>query len=485
MPNTAARRYSFLSAKCLPWGVLGLALAILGATIFFASNSLRRKSRAQLLQQDAQIIFALWQSQEFGDEAEGQLGISERTADQLWSVLQTTRLPLKQLTGVFAEHIGTRLFDPSGQLRFADTVSDGFLDPADLKRLRQLLPVARFDPSADLNEINLELRDSPPATGPILEISIPLHFQNQKELLGVAQFVLDGRNIANEFKTLDRNLVVQAVATFLVGGGLLMLVLTLAFRQLLRVNELLTDRTQSLLRANQELALAAKTSAVGAVTAHLIHGLKNPLSGLQSFVASRLSGPDAESEWQLAVSTTRRMQNMISEIVQVLRDEQGESSYELSLTEFVQMLEAKVRPLAAQSGISFSTELFASSNLTNREANLISLILYNLIQNAVQASPVGKQVVLRVKEAGKLVFEVSDQGPGLTLDQQKSLFQPCRSAKEGGSGIGLAISKQLASCLEAELELKESGPAGSVFVLAYSARTRAGQGTATPQVTLT
>src|SRR5256885_10117139 len=44
------------------------------------------------------------------------------------------------------------------------------------------------------------------------------------------------------------------------------------------------------------------------------------------------------------------------------------------------------------------------------------------------------------------------------------LFAPCRSSKEGGSGIGLAISKQLANHLGAQLELKSNSPAGCVFV---------------------
>jgi C4-dicarboxylate-specific signal transduction histidine kinase len=46
-----------------------------------------------------------------------------------------------------------------------------------------------------------------------------------------------------------------------------------------------------------------------------------------------------------------------------------------------------------------------------------------------------------------------------------ALFTPCKSTKEGGSGIGLAISKQLAHHLGADLELKTNSPGGCVFVL--------------------
>src|SRR5204863_6930707 len=120
---------------------------------------------------------------------------------------------------------------------------------------------------------------------------------------------------------LDRHLFIQAAIAFVTGGGILVVALAFAFRRIHQANRLLSERTQSLLKANQELALAAKTSAVGAVTSHLIHGLKNPLSGLQSFMSGRSLGSvtDGDPDWQAAVSTTRRMQTLINETVRVLR----------------------------------------------------------------------------------------------------------------------------------------------------------------------
>ena len=56
-----------------------------------------------------------------------------------------------------------------------------------------------------------------------------------------------------------------------------------------------------------------------------------------------------------------------------------------------------------------------------------------------------------------MVCEVADEGPGFPPQLLKSLFTPCRSTK-GGSGIGLAISRQLANQLGAVLELAKSSP---------------------------
>jgi signal transduction histidine kinase len=106
--------------------------------------------------------------------------------------------------------------------------------------------------------------------------------------------------------------------------------------------------------------------------------------------------------------------------------------------------------------------------MPNRAANLVALILANLVQNAVEVTPRHGTVRLQLSNSREqLIWEVHDQGPGFPADRQP--FLPCPSRKEGGSGIGLAISKQLALHLGAELELRHSSPAGCVFALALPA----------------
>ena len=159
---------------------------------------------------------------------------------------------------------------------------------------------------------------------------------------------------------------------------------------------------------------------------------------------------------------------MIGEIVRVLRDEEASSQYELSLEEFCGMLRAKTAPLAQAAGVHLELSSSAEGTLRNREANILNLVLYNLIQNAVQAAGKDKAVSVTFSTAAnRVIATVRDEGPGFSSEAQANLFKPCRSSKEGGSGIGLAISKQLANCIGAELELKETGPGGSIFILAF------------------
>ena len=125
------------------------------------------------------------------------------------------------------------------------------------------------------------------------------------------------------------------------------------------------------------------------------------------------------------------------------------------------MLAPKAKVLADAAGVRFETKVQFDGKLSNREADLILLILENLVQNGIEATPAGKTVEVMVTGTdGAISFEVCDQGSGLPAGTETRLFMPCTSVKIGGGGIGLAISKQLAQSLGAQLELAgNSSPA--------------------------
>src|SRR5262249_50115175 len=162
---------------------------------------------------------------------------------------------------------------------------------ADLDQLRELRPLGRFQPQARLASLfgKTNANASPLGTQsePLLQVLIPVHRQSQAKLLGVIEFIMDGRPVAARFAVLDRSLLSQSILILGASGLIVSALLSYAFRRLHRSNRLLQERTQRLLEANRELALSAKTSAVGAITSHLVHGLSNPLAGLEEMVAAQ------------------------------------------------------------------------------------------------------------------------------------------------------------------------------------------------------
>jgi signal transduction histidine kinase len=138
----------------------------------------------------------------------------------------------------------------------------------------------------------------------------------------------------------------------------------------------------------------------------------------------------------------------------------------VTLEELGELIGARGKPAAKEREITLELKVEGAAVLTNRTANLLALILMNLIHNALQASPAaGRVEVFLFQKEGRIDCDIRDEGPGLPEELKENPFVPCKSAKKGGSGIGLAISKQLANHLGAELVLRRTGPTGTHFAL--------------------
>lgn len=449
-------------------GSLAAALIVLAAVLFWAALNLRRSIRVEIGDRAGEILDSVAAAQYLDDRQSGEtLTTLDDPTEQIQLALKVSRL---------RDVIGVRLFAPDGQFvnAFPAYVAEGKLGRGDLAALRSLQPVNHFLPHSRLDEQELLPETNSPAV-PLLLVNIPLRSDDQNKLAGIVQFIMNGGSLAQQYAALDRQLAVEFALAFIVAGGLLSAALVLAFGRLQRANRLLAQRTADLLRANRELTLAAKTSAVGAVTSYLIHGLKNPLSGLQNFVRDRAAGngdPDT-GLWEAAAATTQRMQDLISRIVGVLQQQTTAAAYEISFAELGELVASRMRPAVQAAAVHWKTAVSAAGFVSSREADLILLILENLAQNAIEATPAGKTVTCSILARGpSVVAQILDEGPGLPAAAQERLFSPCRSSKKNGSGIGLAISQQLAKHLGAELRLAASTAQGTCFELEFQRTAR-------------
>lgn len=440
------------------------SLMVFGALIATLTLQLRAQLRAEVLQREAEAMHAVAQLQLGHVQVGAAPAIDAATHAALFAaVLESSRL-----RGVLA----VQLFDAAGVLR------EALPEPIERDRIRRWWPEqpgqpqARFSPRGSLENVyGLAPEPSTAATAaPLLEVVVPLLAPRAAESVGTARYWIDGANVAREFGRMDRGLLRQAGAVFAGGAAAIAAVLWWAFGRLATAQRKLLAQSADLRRANQELDLAAKTGAIGAISAHLIHGLKNPLSGLEGFVAENAANRAAPGEgeaWQAAVETTRRLRALVNEVVTVLRDEVDPGSdYRLPIDEVLAAAKTRVAQPAAEAGVELVTHATEPLELPARTANLALLVLTNLLTNAIEASPRGARVTLEAQASGTVVdLVVRDTGPGLPSAIREDPFRPVRSAKSGGGGIGLAISHQLARHAQGELALVQSDAQGSVFRL--------------------
>lgn len=121
-----------------------------------------------------------------------------------------------------------------------------------------------------------------------------------------------------------------------------------------------------------------------------------------------------------------------------------------------------------QKDIELDVELDRVSYLGNEQ--MMRHVWDNLISNAVKFSPQGGVVKLCLtKKARKLIFTIEDQGPGLSEDAQKHIFdkfyQGDSSHKQEGSGLGLALAKRILTIEKGQITAENIHEGGCRFTV--------------------
>ncbi|MCX6954101.1 MAG: hypothetical protein NTV51_18280, partial [Verrucomicrobia bacterium] len=336
------------------FAVVALTLAVFAAVVAFVTLQLREGLRERVLSGKAETLSAVASMQlAIGAEPFAELGETEVPGELLAAVLKASK---------FRGVLGIRVFDAERRFSGAVPVELSAEPPTAAEWTER--PTARLQPRSRLLALSGEGGGAQSGDGTILlvEAWVPMRRSEAGRLAGVAQFWIEGDDVAAEFAALDRKLLGQAALAWLAGAVVTVLALGWAFRRLAAANRTLEARTEDLQRANRELVLTAKTSALGAVTAHLIHEIKNPLAGLEVFMAGQAEpGGRAENGRELVAATelTKRLRTMINDVVGVLRDEQHGAHFELSCAEIGELAMERVRPSASQAGVRLAAEVDA------------------------------------------------------------------------------------------------------------------------------
>jgi hypothetical protein len=102
----------------------------------------------------------------------------------------------------------------------------------------------------------------------------------------------------------------------------------------------------------------------------------------------------------------------------------------------------------------------------------VKQVLYNLIQNAIQASPAGQTVRVRIAaDRDEIAVLVEDRGPGIPDDVLPRIFDPFFSTKtdgpHGGMGLGLSVSRSVIEALGGRIEVASHVARGSQFTAVF------------------
>lgn len=438
LPQKLRFKKIFLLLGTTVVGIFALAV-LLGIVIF------RTEVRAKILQRDRQLMTRV--AQHLHDNLDP-LGIPE------WDLTELA-LDSSRIEGIVA----VRVFDSAGQ--WVDLVPISLfpvrLSDDTLRFLAEGRSRIQFYPAFRLDTLFSDAAlSSEGNAAPLVEILVPLT-DDSGTVIAAIQYWLDGTTIKAEFAAIDRHLLLMGTLFILGGLTIFTVVFMAARRRLLSMAELIENRNRALEEANRELALAARTSAIGSVASHLFHGLKSPLAGLKTYL--KVVTRDKE-----ALAITDRMQSLIEESLSVFREEDTGPDSVLSLEEFRDLARNRLAPGDPQETSRLFLKVSGDASIPAQKAQLLLLMLRNLVDNALEASPEEAPVTVAFEgQPAALSARVIDSGPGIPEKIRQNLFDPVTSTKLGGSGIGLAISSVIARHIPARLELLKSGPEGTTF----------------------
>ncbi|MBN1698653.1 MAG: substrate-binding domain-containing protein [Spirochaetales bacterium] len=233
------------------------------------------------------------------------------------------------------------------------------------------------------------------------------------------------------------------------------------------VNEKLEETNRMLYKANEQ-----KTQFF----INVAHEMKTPLTLIQNYLERILARSNPDPELHIVKQNIDILiENMVN-FLDAERLEKGRMSF--SHDSFVDLCESVrekcilFRSIAAKKDITI--ELNTMNNIVVKiDPWALDRVLNNLIENAIKYTPPGGRVAVEVgRKAGKAVFRVSDNGPGLSKETIEHLFEPYyqlsrkRSSKQG-IGVGLSIVKKILDDLGASIVVAKSKSGGASFTVDF------------------
>jgi len=216
-----------------------------------------------------------------------------------------------------------------------------------------------------------------------------------------------------------------------------------------------------------------RLATVGRLLAGVLHDLKSPMtvvSGYAEMLAAKTA--DAECDDYLAQinKALDRIAQMAAEIISFSKGERQVLLHTCAIEPFIESFSKQVQPHLDSSGISFGTCL-RTAGVARLDEDKMTRAFHNIVNNAVEAMSSGGDLTMEVYRAGAdIVFAFTDTGPGIPEEIQGTLFESfVTSGKESGTGLGLAVAREIVEAHDGKLSFTTLRGQGTTFLISIPA----------------
>ncbi len=223
--------------------------------------------------------------------------------------------------------------------------------------------------------------------------------------------------------------------------------------------------------------------------ANTSHELRTPLNGIIGIADSMIDGAAGDvSESQsmnlsMIVSSGRRLSSLVDDILDFSKMRHHDLQLMLAPVDIKTVTNIVLKlsqTLVKQKDLKLIEVIENDLPLVNADENRLQQILYNLVGNALKFTNSGYVSISAYLVGDKMEVSVTDSGIGIPLDKQENIFDSFSQAEDsisreyGGTGLGLAVTKQLVELHGGEIWIKSTPGIGSAFffTLPLSAKKR-------------
>ncbi len=238
------------------------------------------------------------------------------------------------------------------------------------------------------------------------------------------------------------------------------------------------ERTAELAQAKQKAEAAAESKST--FLANMSHELRSPLNAILGFTELMLTTsiltPEQQEQLQIIHRSGEHLLALINDVLDMAKIEAGcttlnETSFNLIafIDNVRDMFYFKAKEKKLYLGLEVSPNV---PTLVLCDQIKLRQVLINLLSNALKFTAFGS-VIVRVKPKPdgnqmRLYFEVEDSGCGINPDELESVFQPFMQTRngqkiQGGTGLGLPISRHFVHLMGGELKVKSQVEKGTIF----------------------
>ncbi|WP_295583657.1 PAS domain S-box protein [uncultured Lamprocystis sp.] len=230
--------------------------------------------------------------------------------------------------------------------------------------------------------------------------------------------------------------------------------------------------------ARAKEAAEAANRAKSEFLANMSHEIRTPLNAILGFAQVLVRDQSLNAAQRDSLTTIHRsgehLLTLINDILDMAKIEAGRMSCRAApfdLTALVAETAAFFQQRATDSGLTLTVEAALLPGLVVGDAMRLRQVLINLMSNAIKFTKAGR-VSLRVAAAvGEVRFSVDDTGVGIAGHELERLFEPFSQTAsgrqvQGGTGLGLALSRQFVRLMGGELTARSTPGQGSCFSFA-------------------